>query len=525
MIEYRHADSSVDSPGLVPAVAQPLDHKTLYGGFRDLGVIAVLDAEPPLACDPSFNRYSAFWLLGPTVDATYPALEGLRLVPRGEDAPEDPPKSALVRFLAAHFEAERGRFSTNGSPRTRGIFGFLSAINLIKSWIVDPANEGPPNRRPLGERRFREEMDAVSGPTEAGIALQGLEDLIRECRPDDGEGLLDNPDKPLLPSLTTLSTACSVLWNVWPEAPRGKLERFFPPRALERFIGACVQRTEEFGTAISGFSIHPDVPQPCVNTTFFGLRLAERLGVDLDPDDRAGMEAFLVLSYKDGGFSSTRNEPRSLNATHFGLRALRMLGSKHYRKIQEQRHQVCRFVDSCRRPATGGYAFSDDFKRYKENTLASRYAMYILSEVGVEPPPETRRFFTDRFDAETGGFHAYPESAVATEGLDVTKIERYLQNKDRQLFESFDRQVTANASGREWRRIEELYDRLAALDTPEEAANSTATGAEAEAAWKELRSLQARRAREVRAYFEQTTLGPLDEALAVLNELEQPADG
>lgn len=488
----------------------PLEPHRVLDGFRDLGVESATALAPALACDPSFNRYSAYWLLGPTLDSTYPALEGLALAPplQLDAAVVEQRKRDVSRFLADRFNGQR--FATDSSPRTRGVFALLAALNVMKSL------DGVKADKPLTEKRFRASMVSSSGDAVAASALAGIEDLLAECRPSDGEGLFDNPAKPLVPSLTALSTASSVLWNLWPERPRRGLRRYFPLRSLQRFVSGCIQRLDEDGVRLAGFSIHPDLDQLCVNTTFFGLRLAKRLQVHLDAEVEQGIEAFLCRSYKDGGFSSTLDEPRSLNATSFGLRALEMLESKFWTQlVGEHSRAVAGFVRSCRRPATGGFAFSADFSRYRENCLATRYALGILKMTQQPFPEGTGEFFVRQFNDESGGFVAYPADAVATDGLDVDGVESYLERKDDKLLRAFGQRAEVNLAARERRQIECLYDQLADLE--EGPASGTAErDLEVAKLRQELEILQQRRARRDQAHFDEEILAPLNAGLPMI---------
>lgn len=488
----------------------PLEPYRIYDGFRDLGVENESDFTPALACDPSFNRYSAFWLLGPTLDSTYPALEGLALAPpadRGASAVKER-RPDVKRFLGDRFDGRR--FATDSSPRTRGIFAPLAAINVMKSL------EGIELRKPLTEKRFRALMDEVSGPAAAASALVGIEELIAECRSSDGEGLIDNPAKPLVPSLTALSTAASVLWNLWPEKPRRDLRRYFPLRSLQRFVSGCIQRLDEDGVRLAGFSIHPDIDQLCVNTTFFGIRLAHRLQIDLEDEVRDGIGAFLRRSYKDGGFSSTLDEPRSLNATFFGLRALELLDREAWQRfLADQSWAVEKFVSTCWRLQTGGFAFAADLRHYRENCLATRYALQILKSTARPFPVGTGEFFLRQFDEDSGGFVAYPPEAVVTDRFGIGEVEDYLEQKDEKLRRSFSSRAQANLADRDRRRIEGLYDRLAELEEGTEAA-STDHRAEAAELRQQLETLQQRRAEHLRADFEVEVLRPLNASIPAI---------
>lgn len=413
----------------------PLHAKTLLYGFRDLGVDGEGN-ENLLACDASFNRYSAFWVLGETLDAGYAAMEGmLRLFPKRAKDLFASSKDSILGFLASHFDRETGRFVTDSSRRTGGTFAYHAAVGVMRSL------EGFPEKR-LPFQTFDDYIRKIGG--DPRIARRAIADLITAGR--QGDGLLENPEAPLIPSVTAMYTAASLLWYLQPEKPEDgpAILRFLERPRVENFLDGCIKRQQVEERVIAGFTIHPDHSELCVNTTFFGLRLRKTLEVPLETQLAREIESFLTLSYKDGGFSSTLWEPRSLNATYLGLKALRLVMTDSGRSdrwenfIYRERKAIRGFVSSCTNLATGGSRFTPDFERYRENCLATRYRVQTLKEIlRVEPSKEdeeaTYRFFVGQFDEASGGFHAYPADQVDTSGFGLEELENFLKAKDRSL--------------------------------------------------------------------------------------------
>lgn len=528
-MSYERTSQSSPKRDLRPP--KPLSPPEIFDGFRDLGAERPLSLSPALGCDPTFNRYSAYWVLGPTLDSTYSALDGLRLTsPVDSVKLVEAQRDTLASFFYTHFDGQI--FATDSGPRTRGIFAALAAINLSKSLLgltsgpltigraralgvsqsIIKLTDGPP----LTVQKFRVLMEEGSAGYNAGrAAVKGIDDLVAECRDKADEGIIDNPLIPLIPTLTDLSTASSVLWNLWPDDAIGLL-RYYPRRSLERFISGCIQRQRDGDRRIAGFSIHPDIDQPSVDTTFFGLLLMRRLRMSLDHETICEIEAFLCRAYKEGGFSSTLDEPRSLNATFFGFRALEILGSRLFRQLRTQQSDVVAgFVYSCWRPATRGFAFAAEVSRYLENCLASRYALQVLTLMGKSVPEGTRDFFLRQFDPRPGGFLAYPKDSIKADRRNASEVEAYFDRKDEELHRSFLKHAQGNVDDREWRLIEELYDRLAELEEGSNAGMSDQSTEVAELG-KRIESLQQRRARRLRADFQEEVLRPLNASVPAI---------
>ena len=383
-----------------PEAPPRLSARKILEGFRDLGVPD--DPTEKLACEPSFNRYTTFWVLGDTLNASYAALEGMLLACRDEARSAIKTiRPTILSYLARHFDPARGRFATDSSDRTHGLFATHVAIGVMRSL------EGLGSKECLGWERFDRFLREI-GPEAAGAGAEGLKDLLAGCC--EGDGFVENLERPLIPTLTALYTASSILWYLGedPDHESG-LTRFIEPHRLERFLFGCLKRHLVDGRWISGFAIHPDHSELCVNTTFFGLRLMDRLGVSREPGCDLEIEGFLTQSYKDGGFSSTRWEPRSLNATYWGLRALKIvLPTRWTDFLSKHGPSIGRFVASCQNRCNAGAPFAPDLARYGENCLATRYWLQIMRLLSVDLDNEERKrifeFFWKRFDPEMGGF-------------------------------------------------------------------------------------------------------------------------
>lgn len=504
----------------------PLPARRLLGGFRDLGVGDDEDRRSKLACDPSFNRYTAYWLLGETLDAAYAAFEGIFLIsPAEADALVTESEGRITGFLEQHHDPASGCFIADSSERTRGISAFHAAVGLARGLAkIQPGK--PLTSKALG--------GLVLG-TEGGgrKLLDAAESLVADAR--CGDGVLENPARPLIPTLTTLYTAASVLWNLSPTRSRG-IYRLVPPERLERFVAGCIKRQRVAERLVAGFSVHPDHWELCVNTTCFGLRLMKRLGLPLDGDLRRSIESFLTLSYRDGGFSSTLWEPRSLNATFFGLRAFRLLGAAQSRRfVAKHRRDILSFVRSCWNPKTGGAPFSPDWTRYRENCLATRYWLQILEHIEAPLDPreaaETLRFFKSTYDPRSGGFRGYAADQVDTEGFGLRELERYLDGKDRSFrrehrrkLEDPGRPVSPSPGTRYFpdTRLVALYDRLADLERhKEEARDAGAVEEEIEETWRELRSRQESEADRLEDYFMRNVVSQLDQGFERIRRAEE----
>jgi hypothetical protein len=495
----------------------PLSAREILKGFRDLGTDE--HRETRLACDPSFNRYTAFWVLGETLDAAYAALEGMSLVsPERARSLTDEARPAILRFLAQHYDPDAGRFSTDSSPRTRGIFAFHTAIGTLRSLHQIRAD------RRLPHKAFEESAHAIGTTSEA--VRQGLDELIAVSR--EGDGVVENPARPLIPSLTALYTASSALWYLQcherSKGGRTNIYRFIDSWRLERFVDGCIKRQRIGDRVIAGFSIHPDHQELCVNTTSFGLRLRQRLGMALDADLAREIECFLRLSHRDGGFSSTLWEPRSLNATYLGLRALQMLLPENRWKgfLKQEGEAIRRFVESCSNPTTGGAPFAPDLDRYRENCLATRYRIQTLRLLDCPLPKgsvtSTFEFFHGLYNRDTGGFHAYPAGQIVRNDFDLQALERYLDDKDEILHRHHQEKLADPSHVPSYSpdsRTLKLYDRLAELEA------SRADEEEIEAVWQALRQVQEAEAARFEAYFDARVLKPLEEGHAELDRLER----
>lgn len=505
-----------------PEVLPRLPAREILEGFRDLGVPD--DPTAKLACEPSFNRYTAFWVLGETLDAGYAALEGMLLAcgERARPAIESI-RPAVLSHLARHFDPGRGRFSTNSSDRTRGLFATHVAIGVMRSL------EGLGHNERLGWRRLDRYLHEA-GLEAAPAVAEGIRALIAGCR--EGDAVVENPEKPLVPTLTALYTASSILWYLGGEGEQGwDLTGFIDPHRLERFLFGCLKRQRVDDRWISGFAIHPDHSELCVNTTFFGLQLMVRLGVSREPGCDAEIESFLTQSYKDGGFSSTRWEPRSLNATYWGLRALRIVAppTRWTGFLRRQEDAIGRFVASCRNRRNAGAPFAPDLTRYGENCLATRYWLKIMQLLGVGLPGEEAeriyQFFWHQFDHKTGGFRAYPADRVALDSFGAQDLERFLDEKDARLLahhrerrDHLDRSVSYFPDT----RTIELYDRLVELDEARQRGDRDPEAIEEQTArtWKELRARQEEEAVRYEAAFDEQVLAPLRRGLREIEEIE-----
>lgn len=503
----------------------PLPARRLLSGFRDLGTDASHGADAAakdlLACDPSFNRYTAYWVLGPTLDASYAALEGMRLADAERSASRIAEiKPSVTRFLADHYDSTSGRFSTNASPRTRGVFAFHAAVGVVHSL----------HALPIGEKVSQPILAEVFSDlgTTLPRARDLLRDMIAQCR--DGDGLVENPDKALVPSLTAMYTANLMLWYLSDGDDRMTLTSLIEPRRLQRFCDGCLKRQCVGAQRIAGFSIHPDHEELCVNTTSFGLRLRERLGLGLDAEVRKEIEAFLTLSFRDGGFSSTLWEPRSLNATFLGLKALKLIidGDGWAAFLTGNGQAIRSFVGTCQRPGTGAAAFSPQWATYRPNALATRYRLQILEMLDEGQTPDHANpsfsFFNEQFDRAIGGFRGYPADAVLHNGFSAKDLEQYLDQKDEILKASHQEQLNRPSRPPSYRpdtTTLKLYDRLAELGQerarhPE----SEELTEEIDRTWHQLRQREEAEAARYEGRLEEI-LAPLRRGSARLDELER----
>jgi hypothetical protein len=242
--------------------------------------------------------------------------------------------------------------------------------------------------------------------------------------------------KPYIATVTTLHTATSTLWNLWEDDCRAVLAEIIPVPEIEQFILGCLQETRVGQHEIAAFSVNPQVSELCTNTTFFALETLWHLehekvssGQDLlSPEQRDKIIRFLVRVAwveGDGGFRSTIGELPSLNATFFGLRALRRLSKTVFADFVEARlDSILRFVESC--ADRGGYAFTNCHDRYLPTPLATRYALQIRELLAKKNSEDSEapllaasgdsriaEFLQNEFlDPETGAYHGYPPNRI-----------------------------------------------------------------------------------------------------------------
>lgn len=508
-----------------------LSASDVLGAFRDLGTDA--EADDKLACDPSFNRYAAYWTLGETLDAGYAALEGmLRLAPARTARFVREEGRKLLAFLADRYDSSSGRFSTDSSHRTRGVFAWHSAIGVMKSLLAARRGENAPDsvfRRSISAEKVRAVLTEMGCDRPERKAVEAVEELVADCRSNGG--LVENPESPLIPSLTALYTASSVLWNLSDETRTSRLFDLLSRSRVEGFVRGCVRRVYLAGRWIAGFSIHPDIEELCINTTSFGLRLAGRLELDLGAEIENEIREFLLLAYRDGGFSSTLWEPRSLNATFFGLRSLEALmpAQEWSAWRRREREAIQEFVGSCTW-TNGGAAFTPDFTHFRENCLASRYRVQVLEYLGAAPRDgDTYDFFRARYNPRTGGFGAYPTDRVSIRADDQEWIEQHLAEKDDQLLSRFGREEgeaeAAVPTELPWdglgAEINDLYVRLAELEEERQAGSGNPVlETRIDGMLARIESLERMEAASYRAFFDAQVARPV--ALAL--EAQQAAE-
>jgi len=502
-------------------MSSPLPARDILAAYRDLGSRRETVAEAALSCDPNFNRYTSYWLIGETLDSTYAALAGLRLLSqeRAREFIEDN-RSAITDFLMRHFDAESCTFTTDSSQRTRGIFAFHSAIGVIKS-LTDPRSHhasvtGDSPGRHLGISAYGAVLLAseVKVPqAELAEAVVHFVEQAAEASPLPGS-LLDSPGSPLPPSLTVLYTAYMVLWNLFDrEEARQRLLSILDEGLCRRFIAGCIETSWLGEMRLAGFTIHPASSELCSNTTFFGLTLLDRLGIlheVLTPELRQGMVNFIRgIAFHGDGFRSTLGEEPSLNATFFSLRALRLLlGGREFRAFAERNTPRIRgFVERCTSEVSGGSAFTSDFGRYVENGLATRYGIQILhildratqaGDGGREREPPFAReseeaafsFLESLYNPRSGGFRGYPPERIAIEETDPgCWLEKQLARKDEAV-----RLHLAHPGLEADFEIDGLYRDLAAACARREAGEGGRPDEEVEEILVRLRKLQAEEA-------------------------------
>lgn len=499
--------------------AQPVPWEKVLRGFRDLGVPPEGEPGEQLACEPSLNRYTAFWVFGPTLDAAYAALEGMWLAaPIRTKALIERLEPKLFELLHRHYDQASGRFVTDSSNRTRGLFSAHTGLGVLRSLTGVHGNES------LGEERARAGFERI------GLESESVHDLLADCR--RGDGVVENPDHPLVPTVTALYTASSILWNLEGDSSDG-LPRFIEPRRLERFLLGCLKHQHVDDRRVSGFVIHPDHQELCVNTTYFGLQLMERLGIPLDLACQQEIESFLTLSYCDGGFSSTRREPRSLNATFWGLKGLQIvMPPDRWREfLTKAKTRIARFLLECWRSTGGGAPFAPYPDKFVENCLATRYWLQILAtlEVPLENGhrDEVFRFYQDRLDEKTGDFEAYPREAIDLQNLTLPKLEVVLTEKDEKLLRYHEEKLDDSDRPPSYTldtRMIDLYERLEQLERVKRLAeprNRPEVEQQLKATWQKLRRRQEEEADRFEAHFEAEVLAPLRAGRAELAELRE----
>lgn len=472
----------------------------IMNSFRDQGGPHP-EGDRRLSCDPNFNRYSAYWLLGPTLDATHMALETLSASKAGRSFIETHHRD-ILRFIGDSYVHGSGRFRTCPRPRTEGIFATHAAIGALK------VTHGLPTGRPIGADEYRRLVVEAAGAS-AIDPVQGVLDLFREAAevsPLPGT-MIDNPNVPLVPTVTSLQTGYSLLWNLFDdEAPQILFDLLGRDEVLG-FLWDCLKTFDVGEMKVTGFTIHPTVDTLCVNTSFFALRMIRRLGLWdelLDIEAERRVVTFLCqLGFQGRGFRSTLNEKISLNATHFGLEALSLFRSDGTSTldslVDEASESIHSFVKSCVRP-DGGAAFGlNDL--YKANCVATRYAQRILVRLPTTRDSEDlwrgfAAFCMRQFDEQRGGFSAYStELPLPVEDAELieSKIEeknddllgqrswreepdplRKLHFRTDMVFKNVDRLLTLRNEhpedpsveerlAREVARLEELRDREAGL--------------------------------------------------------------
>ncbi len=510
-----------------------LDGRSLLEGFRDLGNPPAKVGDRRLACDPGFNRYSAYWVLGPTLDSVNHAMEAMNALDRRSMKEFIAANRASLRsFLGSHFDAGSGRFHTNSSLRTAGILGWQAGVGTVKALYQCS------DKKSLGSEQFRKELIATGRVTRSFDPLRAVLGLLRESYEDGA--FFDNPDEPLLPTLTTLHVAALVLWNLDKKNLRRRLGEVADLAEVERFIRGCLKSRDVGGRRVAAFTIHPDVEELCVNTTSFGLQLLKRLEIEPPPELRVPMINFLLLAYRGGGFSSTLWEPRSLNATFFGLRALeRLMGDEWPVFIRSHAGEILVFLRSCscernvsRSTAdpdaerTVGFRFAADAARYRQNCLATRYAIHVLDRFGLDVDEmrdqldEIRgpafSFLKGQYTPDAGGFCAYQREEVCDLARnDHEWLDRFLEAKDAQLMAAVTGQAGGTIPPEESQvpfdsRIDALYSRLQSLsiedlpDDPERTAQRIQASHQLELLLQEeVKRLREQFAREYEAPIEE----------------------
>jgi len=412
--------------------------------FRDLGTIRRPDELSSLSCDPVFNRYTSFWTLGPTLDAGAAAVEATaRLTGRPAEAESD-----IVGLLARHHELGPAvRFRTNGHARTSGVYALHNAIALMRVCARRADNE------PLGGDRFSEIVRKFADWRTDPCA--DVTEFMRACvqATPDRAAFMDRPGAELPATVTTTYTALSVLWNLHGDGASARFFELVERPAISVFLRSCL-RTEERapGVRIAAFTIHPDADELCVNTTFFALNLIHRLGLKEDvlgEGAKRRILRFLSLASPGGPFRSTLIEPPSLNATRFGLRALKLLdGSEYEGHRSGYGHAIRDFVVSCQAP-DGGFAFGNDAFRFAPNALATRYGIQILNDLRCRVSDELRTSllrFLEGLKVDHS-FNAYDSAMIDVVPDGRSLIEQQLAFRDARFLDELGRDRRSELAG------------------------------------------------------------------------------
>ncbi|HEX7185203.1 MAG TPA: hypothetical protein VF756_25485 [Thermoanaerobaculia bacterium] len=393
--------------------------------YRDLGSDWYPKDDIYLSCDPAFNRYTRLWVKGPTLDATHGAMETLLLL-----GCADFDREGIYDVLRQHFCPKTGTFATNGIPVSGGIYGLHNAIGVLKSL------HGLTPKQALGLALYEEALGRI-GRGSPKRYIERFKVFLRECASSgrSSGGLVDHPAmKPRRATVTTLHTATSTLWNLWEGDFKQVLGEIVPIPKVERFIRNCLHEKEIDGHKVAAFSINPQVKELCTNTTFFALetfwhlereKLFEREDL-LTLEQREKILTFLTrIAWvpEAGGFRSTEREIPSLNATFFGLRALRRLSKPAFEDfVKANLPAIHGFVTSC--SIDGGYAFTNLHDRYLPTPLGTRYALQIrelLHQRGFDVPspgqsPDDVRLVDfiqhELRDPKTGAYQGYPADRI-----------------------------------------------------------------------------------------------------------------
>jgi hypothetical protein len=277
---------------------------------------------------------------------------------------------------------------------------------------------------------------------------------------------------PRIATVTTLHTAVNALWNILGREPSQYFSDFLPAVQIGEFLSRSLRSKKAGRVSVAAFTIAPTIGELCTNTTFFALETMKHLGLEglLTDDARKAIVRFLlrVAWTKEGGFSSTEGEIPSLNATLFGLRALRALSPLEFDSfVKKNLSKIVRFVAACE--ADGGFAFTSRLDRFLPNPLATRYALQIrrkLREHGCSVPPDAAERIAsfvqrDLFDEETGSYRGYPSSRVGSSGrLEGEALYAWQDPQTRDLEQGF--RLLAKAFQQSWRQDAALSRRRSA---------------------------------------------------------------